>query len=207
MRFPSWSLIPPPEDPSTLFIVAGHAAAEAVLLRPEGPAGAALHDRPEGPARGRQGQRPRRGRADCAPRLDVRDARQLLVRRLLQGRRDRLRLGVRHRAHAARPRPDLADRVRRRPGARPRPGRGRGRRVAAQGRAARADRRVPALGELLGPGRATRAVRPLLRAPLRPRRGARLRPGRLRAGCDRCDRFIEFWNLVFMEYDLDAEGS
>jgi alanyl-tRNA synthetase len=25
--------------------------------------------------------------------------------------------------------------------------------------------------------------------------------------CDRCDRFIEFWNLVFMEYDLHADGS
>ena len=26
-------------------------------------------------------------------------------------------------------------------------------------------------------------------------------------GCDRCERFLEFWNLVFMEYDLDAEGK
>jgi alanyl-tRNA synthetase len=25
--------------------------------------------------------------------------------------------------------------------------------------------------------------------------------------CERCDRFIEFWNLVFMEYDLAADGS
>jgi alanyl-tRNA synthetase len=25
--------------------------------------------------------------------------------------------------------------------------------------------------------------------------------------CERCDRFIEFWNLVFMEYDLHADGS
>jgi alanyl-tRNA synthetase len=25
--------------------------------------------------------------------------------------------------------------------------------------------------------------------------------------CDRCDRFIEFWNLVFMEFDLGVDGS
>ncbi|MCP9486333.1 MAG: alanine--tRNA ligase [Gaiellaceae bacterium MAG52_C11] len=26
-------------------------------------------------------------------------------------------------------------------------------------------------------------------------------------GCDRCERFLEFWNLVFMEFDLAADGS
>ena len=26
-------------------------------------------------------------------------------------------------------------------------------------------------------------------------------------GCDRCERFLEFWNLVFMEYDLDETGT
>jgi alanyl-tRNA synthetase len=26
-------------------------------------------------------------------------------------------------------------------------------------------------------------------------------------GCTRCDRFLEFWNLVFMEYELHADGS
>jgi alanyl-tRNA synthetase len=25
--------------------------------------------------------------------------------------------------------------------------------------------------------------------------------------CDRCERFLEFWNLVFMEFDLGADGS
>ena len=40
---------------------------------------------------------------------------------------------------------------------------------------------LPALGELLGARRRDRAVRPVLGAPLRPRRGVRLRRGRLRA--------------------------
>ena len=26
-------------------------------------------------------------------------------------------------------------------------------------------------------------------------------------GCERCERFLEFWNLVFMEFDLAADGS
>jgi alanyl-tRNA synthetase len=26
-------------------------------------------------------------------------------------------------------------------------------------------------------------------------------------GCDRCERFLEFWNLVFMEFDLGADGT
>ncbi|MGH3004141.1 MAG: alanine--tRNA ligase, partial [Gaiellaceae bacterium] len=28
-----------------------------------------------------------------------------------------------------------------------------------------------------------------------------------RPGCTRCERFLEFWNLVFMEYELHAEGT
>jgi alanyl-tRNA synthetase len=26
-------------------------------------------------------------------------------------------------------------------------------------------------------------------------------------GCERCERFLEFWNLVFMEFDLHADGT
>ena len=179
MRFPSWSLIPPPEDPSTLFISAGMQPLKPYFSGPEGAAGAALHDRPKGAPRGRQGHRSRRGRADRASRVDVRDARQLLVRRLLQGRRDRLRLGVRHRAHAARPRTPVGVGLRGRSGARPPRGRRRGRGLDPQGRSAGADRRVSPLRELLGPGGRHGPVWSLLGAPLRPRRGARLRPGRL----------------------------
>ncbi len=57
-------------------------------------------------ARRRQAQRPRAGRPHRAAQHVLRDARQLLVRRLLQARRDSLRVGVRHaragaRSHAA----------------------------------------------------------------------------------------------------------
>ena len=148
----------------------GDAAAQAVLLGCEDAARAAFHDGPEVPPRGREGHRPRRGRADGAPRVDVRDARQLLVRRLLQGRRGRLRLGVRHGAPGVRARQAVGDGVRGRSRPRPRRGRGCGRGLAAQGNPARADRPIPAFRQLLGPRRRDRAVRPVLGAALRPRR-------------------------------------
>ena len=66
-----------------------------------------------------------------------------------------------------------------------------------------ADRPPAALGELLA-GRADRALRPLLGDVLRPRRGVRRpdeRPG------DDTDRFLEYWNHVFMSYELAEDGS
>ena len=156
------------------------AAAQALLLGREAASGAAVHHRAEVPSSGWQGHRPRRGRDDRAPRVDVRDARELLVRRLLQGRSGRLRLGVRDRAPGVRARPAVGDGLRRRPGPRARGGRGRGRRLAAQGGPARADRPLPALRQLLGARRRDRPVRAVLRAALRPRRRARLRRARLR---------------------------
>ena len=128
-----------------------------------------------------QNDRHRRGRAHrTAPHL-LRDARQLLGRRLLQGRRGRPRVGVRHRAHAPGPRAPVGDRVRRRSGA----GTGRGRSgrrcLGADRHSARADHAAPALGELLA-GRSDGPVRAVLGALLRPRGRARLRPARLRAG-------------------------
>ena len=66
----------------------------------------------------------RRGRPHRAPPDVLRDARQLLDRRLLQGRRDRPRLGVRRRAAGLDPGPALGHGLRGRPGARARRGRG-----------------------------------------------------------------------------------
>ena len=148
----------------------------------EAAARAAVHDRPEVPAGRRQGHRSRRGRAHRAPRVDVRDARQLLVRRLLQGRRGRPRLGVRDRALAVRPRSAVGERVRRRPEPRDRRGRGGGGRPGCA-RASRASGSspFPRSENFWGPAGETGPVRPLLGAPLRPRRRARLRRARLRA--------------------------
>ena len=100
----------------------------------------------------------------------LRDARQLLDRRLLQagGRRDGL--GALAGGLRLRPRRHLDHGLRGRRGARPGPGRGGDRGLARGRRAARADRAVPALGELLA-GRRQRSVRAVQRAVHRPRPG------------------------------------
>ncbi len=88
-------------------------------------------------------------------------------------------MGVRDRAHEARPRPALGDRPRGRPEARPRRGLRRDRGLEARRHAARPDR-AARQGQLLAGGR-DRAVRALLGDLLRPRRRARLRARRLPA--------------------------
>ena len=154
-----------------------HAAADAVLPRPRTAAGAAPgHVAEVLPHPGH-----RRGRARRLPPHVLRDARQLLVRPVLQRRRDRLRLGVRLRPHEDRPRSLLGDRLRGRPGARARRGRRGGPALGADRDAARAHHPPRPLPQLLV-GRRPRAVRAGHRALLRPRRGARLRPTRVRAG-------------------------
>ena len=56
-----------------------------------------------------------------------------------------------------------------------------------------------------GARRAHRSLRPLLRAVLRPRAGVRVLPiPDCRPGCD-CDRFVEYWNLVFTGYNMDED--
>ena len=107
------------------FASARATAGALVLARPRRRSDAAVHQRRDGavqahlprrraprlPARGhlpevrarrRQAQRPRAGGPHhAAPHL-LRDAGQLLLRRLLQARRDRVRLGVRHQPGVAR---------------------------------------------------------------------------------------------------------
>ncbi len=78
--------------------------------------------------------------------------------------------------------------------------------IATLGRAGgarRADRAARPRGQLLAGG-ADRPLRPLLGAVPGPRRGVR-RPGE-RPGDD-TDRFLEFWNHVFMTYDLAEDGD
>ena len=107
---------------------------------------------------------------DRAARLDARDARRLLVRRLLQGRRGRLRLGVRHRAHGA-GRPTGSGRRSSRATRFSGWGRTRSRWVAGCARASRASASSPSPLDNFGPAGETGPVRPVLRAPLRRGRG------------------------------------
>ena len=73
-------------------------------------------------------------------------------------------------------------------------------------RAPGAHRRAAPQRQLLGPGRAQRALRALLRAVLRPRAGIGCADPDCQPGCD-CDRFVEYWNLVFTGYNMDEDGQ
>ena len=63
---------------------------------------------------------------------------------------------------------------------------------------------LPARGELLA-GRADRPVRAVQRAVPRPRPGVGRRPTTCPGGEN--ERFLEYWNLVFMQYDQDPIGT
>ena len=151
-----------------------YAAAQAVLPGRGETARASSDVHPALLPRGRH----RRGRLDGPAPHVLPDDGQLLIRRLLQAGRSGDGLRALDGRMGARPRAHLGDRVR---GRRPaRAGRRRAGSLARAGHPRRAHRRS-GRGQLLE-GRADRAVRPVLGALLRPRRAARLRPGRVRAG-------------------------
>ena len=175
-RLPSWPLVPRPGGHLDAAHLRGDAAADAVLPRPRGAARAA-HDHG---AEVLPHARHRRGRARRPPPHVLRDARQLLVRPVLQAGRDRARDRVHPGPPEARVGARLGDRARRRSAARPRRGRGRGRALARGRHPARADRRPPEQRELLV-GRRAGAVRARLGDLLRLGRGVRVRRSRLRA--------------------------
>ena len=150
------------DDPTLLFVNAGHGAVQAVL---PGPGDAAVPPRGER-AEVRAHPRHRGRRQDHPARHLLRDVRQLLLRRLLQGGRHRAGLGAGHQAAhrgrlGARGEQALPERLRRRR---------RGARALAEGHRppGRADPAAGQEGELLVDGR-PRPRRPVLGDPLRPR--------------------------------------
>ena len=141
--------------------------------------------------------RHRRGRQDHPARHVLPDVRQLLVRRLLQGRRHRVRLGAAH---------QLAGRRRLRASTRQGSGSPSTRTTT---RRRRSGARSPALPDATassgGQGGQLLVDRPARPLRARARRstttaarefGAGGRPGRRRG-----PRYLEIWNLVFMQYE------
>ena len=167
--------------PDAALLQRGDEPVQADLRRPGGArlrAGeaAARRQLAEVHPRRRQAQRPRGRRDGHVPPHVLRDARQLVVRRLLQEGRRRVGVGAHDGGVRAAARPLLRHLLRGRREARPRAGR-RGARAVAAVPAARARPPRQREGQLLGDGR-HRALRAVLGDPLRPHRRPRRRePG------------------------------
>ena len=181
----------------------GHAAADAVLPRARAAAGADDDDGTEVlPHAGH-----RRGRARHVPPDLLRDDGQLLVRRVLQGGRGRLRDRVRPGAAEARLGSRLGQRPRRRPGAEARAGHRRDRplegRSGCRSSASSSCRRRRTSGRSAGPGPCGPDSE--IYYDFGPEAGCG--EADCKPGCTRCERFLEFWNLVFMQYEQHADGT
>ena len=99
---PSAGLDPASPDGPDVHQLGDDAVRPVLPRRGAGPVLAAAGDvGPEVRAGGRQAQRPRRHRPLAAPPVLLRDARQLQLRRLLQGRGHPVGVGVRHRGRSA----------------------------------------------------------------------------------------------------------
>ena len=182
------------------------AAAEAVLLRPEGAAGAALHDRPEVLRAG--------GKDTDLDEVGL-TARHASMFEMLGNFSfgDYFKDGAIDYAwefvtEQMRLEPERLWATVSRATRSSASARTRSRSPAGCARASRASgssrSRAP---KLLGPRRETGPCGPC--SELHYDRGEEHGCGQADCGpnCERCDRFIEFWNLVFMEYDLHADGS
>ena len=157
----------------------------------------------EVPARRRQAQRPRAGRAHAAASHVLRDARELLVRRLLQEGRDRLGLGADHGGRTASRRPasgSPSSRATRRSRATTRPRRSGAARAGVDRSGSCASARRTTSGAWGTRARAAPAARSTSTSA--PICSGDVATPETATG----DDIIEIWNLVFMQFDQKADG-